>query len=302
MSLLREIQNDIARADGNVAALLRKCKILAARLGSREFAEWVKWEIQGYPDSQPIPEYRKLAVTYYASFRNSAWTASDQPIPIYIVPEKYREAFQVQEFHEGIAKAEPLTKDGATMLRPELIPSVQGKIYPQMNCYSVYGRISGGDFLQLISAVKSRILDFVLEIEAANPDAGEAAPNTKPVPDETLRTIVNNFLGPVGNVAQQSHHFSQSASISSHDLTTLVTEMEKHLAELVLDDRQRRTATAQIATLKAQQLAEQPDPVIVAQAGRTLRNITEGAIGSLLATAAQPTVWTVIHNILAHFH
>ena len=156
--------------------------------------------------------------------------------------------------------------------------------------------------MQLISAVKSRILDFVLEIEAANPNAGEAAPDTKPVPDETLRTIVNNFLGPVGNVAQQSHHFSQSASISSHDLTTLVTEMEKHLAELALDDRQRRTAAAQIATLKAQQLAEQPDPVIVAQAGRTLRNVTEGAIGSLLATAAQPTVWTVIHSILAHFH
>lgn len=38
---------------------------------------------------------------------------------------------------------------------------------------------------------------------------------------------------------------------------------------------------------------DDPDPVIVKQAGRTLRNITEGAIGSLLAAAAtQPEVWT----------
>src|SRR5664279_490298 len=44
------------------------------------------------------------------------------------------------------------------------------------------------------------------------------------------------------------------------------------------------------ATLKAE-LAGQPDPGIVRQAGRTLRNITEGAIGSLLAASAQPGLW-----------
>jgi len=38
--------------------------------------------------------------------------------------------------------------------------------------------------------------------------------------------------------------------------------------------------------------------VIVKQAGRTLRNILEGAAGSLLATAAQPTVWAWIHQVM----
>ena len=41
------------------------------------------------------------------------------------------------------------------------------------------------------------------------------------------------------------------------------------------------------------------DRVIVKQAGRTLRNITEGAIGSLIATAAQPTVWAWAAPIIA---
>ena len=301
MSLLREIQNDLASANGDVTAVLRKCKILAARLASREFAEWVNWELNGYPDSQPTPDYRNLAVTYYASFRNSARSVTDAPIPLQIVPERHHDAFQVVQFREGIAKAVPLIKDGATIPRPELIYSVQGKMYPGMNCHGVHGRIAGVEFAQLISAVKSRVLDFALDIEAANPNAGEAAPNTKPVPDETLRSIVNNYFAPVGNVAQQSHNFSQVASIQSQDLATLVSGMEKHIGELPLDTSQRRAADAQIATLKAQQLADRPDPIIVAQAGRTLRNITEGAIGSLLATAAQPTVWTAIHSLLAHF-
>jgi hypothetical protein len=78
-------------------------------------------------------------------------------------------------------------------------------------------------------------------------------------------------------------------------------EFGNHLNELALDARQKQKAEAQIATLQAQ-LTDEPDPVIVRQAGRTLRNITEGAIGSLLATAVQPAVWQWIQQVMAaHF-
>jgi hypothetical protein len=303
MSLLRDIQNDLASPSGDVTAVLRKCKILAARLGSRELADWVSWELGGYPDPQPTPEYRRLAITYYASFSNSAWRVSESPIPLQIIPQQHRNSFHELEFRDGIAKAISLTENGASIPRPELIFAIQGKMYPTMDCHGVTGRIAAVEFVQLISAVKSRILDFSLEIEAANPDAGEAAPNTQPVPPDKLQPIVNNFLGSVGNVAQQSQNFSQAAStaIQSQDLATLVTELTKHIHELDLDPSQRRMAEAQIATLKAQQLADEPDAVIVRQAGRSLRNITEGAMGSLLAAAAQPSVWHTIHRLLALF-
>jgi hypothetical protein len=52
----------------------------------------------------------------------------------------------------------------------------------------------------------------------------------------------------------------------------------------------RQKVSAQIATIQAQ-LGDEPNAIIVQQAGRTLRNITEGAIASLIATAVQPTVW-----------
>ncbi len=303
MSLLRDIQNDLAGQSEDVTAVLRKCKILSARLGSREFADWVRWELGGYPEEQPTPEYRRLAITYYANFSNSAWRVSDTPIPLQIVPEQYRDSFQELEFREGIAKAISLTGEGASIPRPELILAIQGKMYPTMNCHGVTGRIGAVEFVQLISAVKSRILDFVLEIEAANPDAGEAAPNSQPVPQDKLQPIVNNFLGSVGSVAQQSHGFRQTAAITiqSQELTTLVSELTAHLHELHLGSIQRKLAEAQIATLRAQQLADEPDAVIVHQAGRSLRNITEGAIGSLLASAAQPGVWHTIHRLLASF-
>jgi hypothetical protein len=221
-------------------------------------------------------------------------------------PEKYRDSFRHIEFREGIAKVDSFVraKKGAVIERPELIFALQGNMYPDMNCQHVWGEISGIEFEQLISTVKNRILDFCLKIESENPDAGEALPNTQPVPTEKLQPLVQNlFYGAVGNIAQNSEHFSQSASIGIQieDLARLVREFSTHLDELSLDAPQKQKAEAQIATLKAQ-LTDEPDPIIVKQAGRTLRNITEGAIGSLLATAVQPALWQWILQVMAaHF-
>jgi hypothetical protein len=124
----------------------------------------------------------------------------------------------------------------------------------------------------------------------------------QPMSSELLPPLVNNFFGAVGNVAQNSHDLSLTATVGIQplDLARLVKELTGHFDELNLEPRQKLKAEAQIATLRAQ-LADEPDPVIVQQAGRTLRNITEGAIGSLLATATQPSVWEWIHRAIATF-
>lgn len=300
-TLLREIETEISNSGTDLAAILRKCKILAARLGSEEFARWVSSELDGYSEDQPIPPYRRLTPQYYANFMGVGWTAEKQPFlwPV-LGKEAYEKLHQI-EFREGISKASSLTT-GATISRPELGLLVQGKMFPELKCVGAWLEIGGNEFQQLISAVANRILDFVLEIEAANPNAGEALLNTHPVPDEKLQPLVQNFFGPVGNIAQNSRGFSQTATIGIgiDDLRKLVTELSDRLGELQLSAENEHAAQTQLATLVAQ-LTDKPNLVIVREAGRTLRGITEGAIGSLLATAAQPTVWAWIQATLAHF-
>jgi hypothetical protein len=82
------------------------------------------------------------------------------------------------------------------------------------------------------------------------------------------------------------------------DLARLVREFADHLDELKLDTRVKQRAKAQLATIEAQ-LSDDPDPVIVRQAGRTLRAITEGAVGSLIAAAVQPAVWSWVAASMA---
>jgi len=101
-----------------------------------------------------------------------------------------------------------------------------------------------------------------------------------------------------GGVHSTQHQTVTYGQTDLADLNRLVAELTTHLDELPLQPAQRRKAGAQIETLKAQ-LSDEPDAVIIRQAGRTLRNITEGAIGSLAASAAtQPSVWTWVHEVI----
>jgi len=300
LSLLKEIY-ELASGDGDVTTALRKCKILAARLRSDELARWVAWELDGYPEQQATPEYRHLTVIYFSSFIG-AWNVPKQPIPLQIVPEEHRDKFRYIEFRDGIAKAFSFTraKHGVVIHRPDLVPAVHKKLYPTLTCHHVWCEIPPVEFEQLISSVKNRIVDFSLKIEAENPEAGEAPPNTQPVPPEKLQPIIQNvFNAPVGNLAQNSEHFNQTANIEipAQDLQKFVADFSHHLAELNLDEHLKRKVEAQLATIKAQ-LDDEPNPVIVREAGRTLRNLTEGVVGNLIATAAQPAVWQSIQKVL----
>ena len=75
MTLLQEIQRETSSSGGDLATILCNCKILAARLGSPEFARWITWELDGYPEDQPIPPYRQISVQCYADFMSVAWNA-----------------------------------------------------------------------------------------------------------------------------------------------------------------------------------------------------------------------------------
>lgn len=305
MSLLREIQDDLTKPVSDLASILLKCKILASRLGSAELADWVSWELNGYSAEQTVPEYRRLAITYFGSFSNLAWRQEKAAIPIQFVPEEHRQPFREIAFRDGIAKANSLAngKGAPTVQRPELIFAIQGKMYPEMDCHGVWGEIPRSEFEQLLTAVKTQILDFVLKLEEKNPAAGEAAPNSVPVPQEEVRSLVHaHFYAPVGAVALNSNHVSQNVTmtLSDSDLKKLVSELTTGLGELHLDERQRARADAQLAVIRTE-ISGKPDYVLVTEAGKTLRNITEGAIASLVAGAAQPSVWHWIHQALNAF-
>src|ERR1022692_921276 len=62
MTLLREIQQAAVDPNVDITTVLRKARILAARLKNAEFEEWVERELNGYPDKAGLPAYRILGI------------------------------------------------------------------------------------------------------------------------------------------------------------------------------------------------------------------------------------------------
>jgi hypothetical protein len=103
-----------------------------------------------------------------------------------------------------------------------------------------------------------------------------------------------------GAIQQAGAHSTQHQTIYNSqdfdDLRQAVEILGQHIDELNLGAAAKRTALAQVGTLKAQ-LSDEPNPTILKEAGRSLRNITEGTISSLLSAAAIDH-WQLVLGVL----
>mgnify|MGYP000739353037 CR=1 FL=1 len=224
MSLLREIQNTAIDSNIELASLLRKCKVLAVRLGSTEFKAWVDNELSGYKSQSELPEYRILNVNSKGHFSGAFGSGINYAdIPLMCIPEKLRESMSYSYMMEPVASLEALVanSDGIAAQEPwnpDIVVLVGQGIYQGMNCMQAWKVIPITAVIATLDEIRNRILNFVLEIEVEAPDAGEAAANSRPVPTEKINQIFNTYIsGTVQNVATGSHSFKQHATTTENN-------------------------------------------------------------------------------------
>lgn len=147
------------------------------------------------------------------------------------------------------------------------------EIYQNQVLVQAWTKIPVSFCASILSTVRNRILDFVLEIEAQNPDAGEAEPNSIPIPPEQVTQIVNNHIhGNIGNFAA-GQNFSQSscATIVQGDFQSLERTLRSHdvgehdLAEI-------KSALDQEPKVKGQSFG----PKVAAWIGKMVSKAAEG--------------------------
>jgi hypothetical protein len=224
MSLLREIQAAAIDSTVPLATLLRKCKVLAARLGNAEFKQWIEDELNGYASKEALPSYRMLHVNSKGHFSGPFQSGlRNADIPLSCVPEKFRESLSQSHMKEPIAALESLVakSDSGTAMEPwnpDLVAYVGGKIYEGMNCMQAWKVIPISAVVAALDSVRTRVLNFVLEIEAEAPDAGEAPVNSNPVPQEKVHQIFNTYIsGNVQNLATASSNVRQYAKFGEQN-------------------------------------------------------------------------------------
>jgi hypothetical protein len=167
MKLLNELIESLSGERPSLTDALIKTKVLLHLLGQKELVGWVNLELTGYPGDVAVPEYRILNVEIMGDVTNNAHTHYGQSLPTVHLGED-RDKFTRYRARESISALEELAKKDPQSLRIPIPPEFYGLLSkPLSNDFQVqraWRALGPGQFAQILTQVRSRLLDFVLEL------------------------------------------------------------------------------------------------------------------------------------------
>ena len=175
MSLIHEIQTSLLDEDSNIGMILLKLKFLAAKLEIKILEEWIQYEIEGYPKSVDIPDYRRAGIIYKGTFFNEFRKINDTSIPGYAIKKYANESWLDFDIRDSLIYIE----DRLRRMKPDnyfgidcadLKILLEGKIYPDMQIYEITSRIDTGSYRKIGHIVRVKTLDFILKLEKEIPE------------------------------------------------------------------------------------------------------------------------------------
>lgn len=217
MPLLEDIQSEAVDSSSDLGTLLRKCKVLGANLDSKSLEDWLLYESNGYPSDAVLPDYRIWPLELKGHFAGPFGSGlRNAPIPSVCVPKNWRDKVSKLHYGQSIATIEQLLRENnGGMLHTnmgDLAVLLGTKVYDGMNCIQVWGEFGSSELVEVINAVRNRILDFVLAIRKEDPSAGESKFGYSTLQTGRVNQIFNTIVyggnaNLVGNSEQSTVHF-----------------------------------------------------------------------------------------------
>jgi hypothetical protein len=228
MTLLEDIQTSAVDAKSDLATLLRKCKLLAARLGSQPLEDWLIWESNGYPDDIPVPHYRVWPLKLRGHFAGPFGSGlQNVTIPYVCLPEEARKHYENYECRQSIATIEGMlikAVDGTLYLdTSDLVVALDQKVYQDMTCIHASASFGTSILIELLNSVRNRILDFALAVWKEAPNAGELGDGPSEKLESTRVTQIFNttVYGGSANLVGTSNASEIAFHIGVKDFSSL---------------------------------------------------------------------------------
>ncbi|TFD84055.1 hypothetical protein E3T61_20020 [Cryobacterium lactosi] len=232
MTLLDEIIDASTGESRSTSDLLRMVRVAAHRLGAIEISTWAQHELSGYPDDGELPDYRVQATSVLGIFAGPA--RSEIRHNLQRASDDFLEWFSV-EIRQPISELESFASAESDAVREWpawLVQKYERDGFFRMNMhvlFSAHNVIPRQRIHGLIDTVKTRVLDFALELQSDFPAAGSVdgpTVNSEPSLARTVNNITNNITGHGTNVAIGSETVRQHSSVTVGDVAALRSEAE----------------------------------------------------------------------------
>jgi hypothetical protein len=174
LNLIKNIETNCHTQEIKLADILRQCKSLAYKLDYSPLKNWVNYELIGYSEEMELPDYRivedlPLVGDLQGLHFGNIVFLNQRPLGIKSsFPKEHIRSLHTRPFYENVAGLQ------------EIIDSFKGKsipfslpisIYPYLETYTnaslvrAYRLVSVDIVVGILDTIKTRILDFILEIQ-----------------------------------------------------------------------------------------------------------------------------------------
>jgi hypothetical protein len=251
MSLLREIQDGATEDSVSLGSLLRKTKLLAARIGVKDIGVWAERELSGYNSIVELPPYRgPFDVTVLGNAFGPYGSALKHfPIPSLALSEEYRDGHLFKlYFLQGVVELESLAAAKETLCAPWSADMVMGfpimtregmvKIDPTMTFVEIWKEVPYPTIIGVLDAVRTRLLDLSMQIGEEEPAAEREQRLAHP--ERAARLFYTTVYAQSANVAVGNRDVNQTQKLPApFDADGLMSYLRKlGLDDEMIDDLQ----------------------------------------------------------------
>jgi hypothetical protein len=174
MKIIDELIEELTDKSNHLTDILIKTKVLAYKLKNQELIKWIDSELNGYNNGE-LPEYRKLTCQIIGNLSNGFHRASNYPIPLIGLDKNLRQGMQKVALTQSVSTLDDFVhrETGGKMII-NIPPEMYGYLSKDLdNGFEIeYARreIDKAQVIQTLTAVKSKLLDFLLKL---NDELGE---------------------------------------------------------------------------------------------------------------------------------
>lgn len=283
-SVIVELQKDALDRKVPITDLLRKAFIVARKLKIAEFENWVSNELNGYENSEDIPEYRKIGGFVKAWNPYRGWQ------PVFFPNSGLQQALSIRPCNQTIAEIESLL--GSESKSRTLQMPYSAKTEQQLRKSIDFDTqitlvIPCTALVRIVDAVRTIVLNWSIKLEEDG-IIGESLTFTSQERETAERASynINNFYGPVQSpqIQQQTSKSFQVSSVDQFDIDSVnnfLSNIGRQIENLDLSSDTKKELNSEINTAKAQTESPKPKHAIIRETLSSIRRILEGAGGGV---------------------
>lgn len=282
MGIIQEIQEDLLNDNVKLSVILRKAYIPAVKLNLLNLKEWLDKETQGYEFNDELPQYRKIQGCCKALNPFYGWSI------VNFHSKQAEQELSVVSYGKTIFEIEDiLDKTDYTEFQVQLTTDLIAK-YGITGCNSLVSVFPRRKLANIINGTKSFLMAYIAKLD----DVGIIGKDSEFTMDEKSKaqTVVHQTINVSGGnfmnqVATENSNQIQNNGLDMKQVKELYELIFNNINKIGLDEKRISLLEKEIQTLRMELEKETHNPSLIQQSLQSIKNIIEGATGSIVGQA-----------------